>query len=352
MKKVSISDIADELDISRNTVSKVMNNRGKVSDKTRKQIVDMAIKMGYEKLPKELLPLSEDENKPKSILVIATAPDFSSFWGKIIKGISKQLVEDNYKCLYNFITFEEADNFQFPDIIDKEDISGLIVVNVYNNETIKVIKNSGIPTVYFDISLNYNAEDVKADIVLMEGRRSIYKITKDLISNGNKTIGFFGDTSYCKSIMERWQGFIAAHEEAKLPINYQYCFTYGKRGHFYFENEIEYAIAGALKKRTILPDAIVCANDFIAYKLIRELKKYGYSVPKDIRVSGFDDMKSFENIEGIEEASEFLTTVSIDLEEIGVRLANQIDMRIKKPQRYFEEVKICGVVKLRQSTGN
>ncbi len=357
MKKVGINDIAVELGISRNTVSKVMNNRGYVSDNIKNKIIDTAVKMGYAKLPSELLEeygsiersYDSVSKLSKNILVVATSPDFSNFWGKMIKGISEQLVLDNYKCLYNFITFEEAENFEFPQIINKGDIAGIILINVYNKETIKKITKSGIPAVYFDSSLDVDISDVQADTVLVEGRRSIYKITKTLISQGDKKIGFFGDITYCKSIEERWEGFVKAHRDNKIEINMDYCFTGGKKGHFYYEREIESVVENFIKENKSFPDAFVCANDHIAIKLIKEFKKYNISVPEDVRVSGFDDMESFGDIESLDK-DKLLTTVSIDIQEIGERLAKQIEYRVENLNKHFEEVKICGTVKFRKST--
>lgn len=44
----------------------------------------------------------------------------------------------------------------------------------------------------------------------------------------------------------------------------------------------------SLKKR---PQAIVCANDYMALSLCKELTLQGYSVPQDIAISGFDDVR-------------------------------------------------------------
>ncbi|MGL5675740.1 MAG: helix-turn-helix domain-containing protein [Cellulosilyticaceae bacterium] len=101
MNKTGINDIANAIGISRNTVSKVMNNRGTVAEKVRYKIIETAVKLKYDKLPTELLEEYDEmkawsdssNNKPKNILVIATSPDFSSFWVKMIKGITQKLVE-------------------------------------------------------------------------------------------------------------------------------------------------------------------------------------------------------------------------------------------------------------------
>ncbi|MGL4799499.1 MAG: LacI family DNA-binding transcriptional regulator [Cellulosilyticaceae bacterium] len=352
MNKAGINDIANELGISRNTVSKVMNNRGTVSEKVRYKIIDTAVKLKYDKLPTELLEeydemkvaLDTSKNQSKNILVIATSPDFSSFWAKMIKGITQKLVEKDYKCLYNFITFEEVDNFELPHIIETGDIAGIIVINVYNKETVKKITKVQLPTVYFDMPLDLEMADIGADIVVIEGRRSIYQITKTLIEQKDRLLGFIGDIGYCKSIQERWRGFVKAHNEIGVPIDNEYCFIGAKKGHYYFEKEVEGIVESMHKEGRKLPKAFVCANDAIAYSLINELEKRGYKVPEDVRVSGFDDMESDKMGE------KYLTTVGVDIQQVGERLAEQMVWRVNNPEKHFEEIKILGDIIYRQST--
>ena len=71
-----------------------------------------------------------------------------------------------------------------------------------------------------------------------------------------------------------------------------------------------------------MPDAFVCASDYVACILMQLLEKRGLRVPEDVAVSGFDN-----NIEDL--LAENLTTVQVFNEELGSRLALQILYRIK-----------------------
>lgn len=344
MKTVGMNQIAEQLNVSRNTVSKVMNGRGIVAEKTRKKIIKAAIEMGYSKLPEHLLREYERKQCPKNILVLATSPDFSSFWGKMIKGITTELASHDYDCFYNFLTFEQEEDFVMPELIKNAELAGIIIMNMYNKKAILEIADMGIPAVYYDLPLGVNCVHAKADVVMVEGRESVFEITKSLLDEGNHQLGFIGDASYCKSIEERWSGFVMAHECMQIPIQKKYCFTAKERGHFYFGNEVECAVQGLIQGQEVLPDGLVCANDAIAYKVINELKQNGYSVPKDIKVSGFDDI----DLTISEEKK--LTSVGVCIEEIGMKLAQQLVWRIQNPKRNYETVKIYGDVHLREST--
>lgn len=341
MKNVGINEIAERLNISRNTVSKVMNNRGSVADKTRKKIIETAIEMGYSKLPEHLSEGYSNKNTMKNILVIATSPDFSSFWGKIINGITKELAEQEYQCFYHFLTFEQATHFTLPKLVESKELAGIIVMNVYNIDAIKSIATLGLPTVYYDLPLGIDIREAKADVVVAEGRKSVFYLTEQLIKQGDRKIGFIGDASYCRSIEDRWRGFMRAHEIYNIPINKEYCFT-NKQGHFYFGEEVERTLEEVFSDRINLPEAFVCANDAIAYKVINQLKAYGYRIPEDIRITGFDDI----DVLGEKE----LTSVGIDISDIGIRLAEQLTWRIDHPTRNNEMIKIYGDIHFRKST--
>lgn len=351
MKRVGINDIATYLDISRNTVSKVMNDRGRVSDNIRTKVIEAAIELGYTKLPEHLLKehkMSQEHqevevSKAKNILVLAIAPDFSTFWGSIINGITNELTDKGFTCLYNFLNFDQEKVFEVPSIIKEVDIAGIIVMNLYNKEAMEKLATTGIPVVYFDIPLGVDIIEMNTDVVVLEGRKSIYKITRQLIEQGDEVLGFIGDTSYCKSIKERWLGFVNAHEYAGLKLHNEYCFTSHRQGHFYFEKETEGAIESLVHDINLLPDAFVCANDVIAQKVIKKLANYGVRVPEDIRISGFDDI-----FRGDEESQ--LTSVYIDIHQVGRRLAEQVVWRINNPDREHEVIKICGKIQYRQST--
>ena len=357
MKRVGIVDIATYLDLSRNTVSKVMNGRGKVSDAIRNQVIEAAIELGYTKLPEHLFEEYQkkvgyprgpkiqqiEATKGKNILVLAIAPDFSTFWGDLINGITSELTDKGFTCLYNFLNFDQESSFELPNILKEVEIAGIIVMNLYNKEAMEKLATTGIPIVYFDSPLGVDLIEMNTDVVVLEGRKSIYKITRHLMDQGDERIGFIGDTSYCKSIKERWLGFVNAHEHTGLKLHHEYCFTNHRQGHFYFEKETEGTIEGLVHAIQLLPDAFVCANDVIAQKVIKKLAHYGIRVPEDIRISGFDDIFG-------EESEHPLTSVSIDIHQVGRRLAGQMIWRIHNPNGEHEVVEICGKIHYRQST--
>ena len=342
MKQITLQEVADKLKISRVTVSKVIHNKPGISLKTQKKVVSMLIENGYENLDPKLLSLV-NENKTEHtdcIAVIAIAPEFDEFWLKIINSISSELMKTKYEFIYSFLAKNDEQTYVLPKIIEPGHVNGVIVINVYGDALIKSLSQTGIPTVFLDTTPKMFTEGVNGDIVLLDGTRSIYEITNHIISKGRTEIGFIGDITYSTTILERWEGFKKSFMMNNLNINPKYCFTSSCFGHFYYREEIE----NILGKLETLPEAFVCANDYIAFMLTDCLKEKGYKIPEDIAVSGYDDIH-----EKFAKAST-LTSVTINTDVLGRRLVKQVLMRIDDPDMPKEIIHIEPNVIYRDST--
>ena len=93
-----------------------------------------------------------------------------------------------------------------------------------------------------------------------------------------------------------------------------------------------------------MPEAIVCANDAIAFLVVKALRKRGIAVPKDVAVTGFD------NQEEIAKMDAFLTTVRVGNTRLGKRLACQLLFRMQHTELPPEVVTVDTKVVYRESS--
>lgn len=342
MRNITLKDVANQLQISRITVSKVINNKPGVSLGTKKKVLQKLLESGYDKLSDEQVRFASEshEESDKCIAVVTIAPDFSEFWLKIINSISKALTNTGYDFIYSILVKNDEDKYTLPKIIGSRHVSGIIVINVYDEAIIDNLLETKIPTVFLDTTPNMYQRHSGCDLLLLDGSRSIYQITEHIINNGLTEFGFIGDITYSKTILDRWEGFKTALNDHHLQISPQYCFTHSSYGHFYYMEEI----VNALKGITSMPQAFVCANDYIAFLLIDYLKSKGYRVPEDIAVSGYDNIREKITVESQ------LTTVCVDTEILGERLVKQIFMRIEIPQLPNEITYVQPKIIYRKST--
>ncbi len=93
------------------------------------------------------------------------------------------------------------------------------------------------------------------------------------------------------------------------------------------------------------PEAIICANDFIAYLVIQYLQEKEISVPNQVMVTGFDDSREFRKVIP-------LTTVHVQNHFVGIRLAEQLLYHFENPEADYEIIYIRSKIIFRQSTGD
>lgn len=336
MKKISINRIAEELNLSRNTVSKALSNSDIVSEETKRLVVDKAVEIGYQKISSELLQgiVVNEEKKIKNIAVVAHG-DISSFWDEIALGVFDELNRDEFNVLYNFISVEDEIALNIPNLLLSSELVGIIFLNVFTKEFLLKIKELNIPIVTLDTHVDlYVMKDI-GDVVLVEGTSCVYELTKSLIDQGKKKIGFIGDITYCRTVYDRYSGYVMAHKESNLPIIEELCITHAMPNKYYLYEDVE----NVLNEVKIIPDAVVCANDDIAVFVMNYYAQKGLTVPGDIAVCGFDQRREYAAM-GIG-----LTTVEVNKRKVGARLAQVMLRRLDNMESTFEIIFVHADVK-------
>jgi len=339
MKKITIQDIADSLGISRTSVWKVFSDRDGVSEDLRKKVIEKAQELNYN-LPKEFLSSNTEVNRsaPVNIAMAVCRPESSIFWMTIIHEIAKELSMHNMNLMYIYLPTSVETEYQLPAQFTNSIIHGIIVINVYNERLIQLLAGLSVPKVFMDTSNMIPYDTLNGDLILSEGKSSVFRITEHLIRQSRKKIGFIGDIHYARTNYERYEGFIQAMDKHKLPVKPEHCLT-APIGIDAYE-EVIGAYVKALKS---MPEAFVCVNDYMAGLLWQALNKLGYEIPDDIAVTGFDG-----NTESPISAE--LTTVQISNKDLGRRLATQIMYRIQHPHASYEVTYISSEVIFRNST--
>ncbi len=338
MKKVTMQDIADALNVSRITIWKAFNKPDTVSDTLRDQIMEKALQMGYSKMPMTG-ESSQQFTDSKTVSVIVSRPDSSIFWTNIIHHIAKELSKQNINLLYTYAPSSYRQDFFWPSYLTNGSISGVIVLNIYDNTLIKMISSLPVPKVFYDTVSAFNSNELNGDLILVEGISSVKELTTHLIEKGCKKIGFIGDTAYARTNLDRYLGFKQAMDEAKLKIDENYCYTQSIPISEYESTIFKYL--DSLKK---LPDAFVCASDFVAHFLYQYFDKKDILVPEDIMICGFDRTPEYSNV------ADKLTSVHVDTSFIGKRMTRELLQRIENPADPFETLYIKTTPVYREST--
>jgi LacI family transcriptional regulator len=344
-KKITVQDIADELGISRNTVSKALNNTGTLADATKSKIIQKAIEMGYKQFAyvNSVSSISSNISVNKEIaLFTRSMPNSSHFGSHLLSGFEEKISTQGYRLSMYVIRDNELNSSSLPSNFKPDSVDAIICIELFDKKYSQLICELGIPTLFVDSPSNHDSSPVNADILLMENYHSIYRITKTLINNNKTNIGFVGDIFHCESFYERWKGYRSALLDSKIPLDNNNCILEDDKRPY---GDPEW-LGNKIIEIPVLPDAFICANDFIAINVIKALKHKNISVPDDILICGFDNSIESKIIEP------HLTTVSIPSYEMGDIAANLLLSRIDNPSIPYRTMHVRTSVKFRESTGN
>ena len=340
IKKVTIQNIAAELGLSRNTVAKALTNSDTVAYDTRMSIIKKAWEMGYQKMSPQILEeykLVENSVDNKTVIILAKR-ELSVFWNTIVVGISDELNRNNCRMRLNFVSAEDEADLVLPRDF-QDGVDAVILMSIFKPDYTREILKQKLPTVFLDCPSGDFDLEHNCDSVIVEGRNSVMQITENLISQGIRSIGFIGDTTYCETVRQHYMGYCAALSENGMLIDKDIIFN-SHLPEMYSNAEVEKIVAGF----AYMPEAIVCSNDDIALKCIRALAKKGLKCPTDVAVTGFD------NEEVLTQVEPRLTTVSIHHQMLGKRLVQQLIWRIENPDFPREKILIATKTIYRKSS--
>lgn len=344
MGRVTIQEIAKEMGMSRNTVAKALKNDEAVARSTREKVLAKAHEMGYAKIAPGIL--EEVQKKPGNsrgavprVVILMNNYEKDDFWNEVIMGISEKIKENRGSCLIEFVTEDEERNAIIPEIVREEDILGIICLTVFGERFQSEIDSLGKAVVVLDAPIHSLRQRPKHDVILIEGKYSVYEMTSTLIQKGCKNLLFLGDIQYCESIRDRWAGFMEAVREGGEGIGYDYP-KVSVKYHFYKKEEVK----AFLEELEVFPDAIVCANDLTAIYVMMYCRENGIQIPKRVAITGFDNEKEGRLL------NPTLTTVHADNRKIGNRIAEQLLWRMHNTDRNIEVVTLATKPKYRASS--
>ncbi len=301
----TLVDVAKKANVSKMTVSRVINHPEKVTPELRALVENAMAEIGYEP---NYVAKSLVNNRTRIIRYIVSedVDSTESYFMNLLVGISKGLGKRHYSMQ---VVYDQ--NW------DTGKVDGIIYTGLKNEELIK-IGQLGIPCVVF------GENDFDLDFVDVHNKESMAKITAYIIQKGIKKILYFGINRDERFARERAKGYSLEMDRNGLtPQMYN------------MENS---STSAAMKLKEVAeqldePTAIVCASDRIALGVVRMAKELEKNIGEDIFITGFDGV-FLDQI-----ASPRLTTMKQPFLEMGERLAELIIEKIEKQDDTPSEIK-------------
>ena len=312
-RKVTLKQIAKELDVSISTVSKSLKDSAEISEDTRQKVQAFAKLYNYK--PNNIA-LSLKNKKTKTIGIII--PEIvHHFFATVISGIEQVANENGYNvivCLSDESFDKEVINLE---MLANGSTDGFIMS--LSKETqqkrdfhhIQEVINQGMPVVLFDRVTN----DVFCDKVIIDDKSAAYEAVQSLIDKGKKKIALVTTVDYISVGKLRTDGYTKALLDNGIPFNEDLIIR--------IENvdTCEITIGKLLEDKAI--DAVFAVNELFAVTAIKSALKLGLTIPEDISVIGFTD--------GIisKYSSPSITTVSQNGIKMGGKAAKMLIDRLE-----------------------
>lgn len=276
ISKVTIADIARELNITPATVSRALNDHPAIKDTTKQAVRDVARKLNYQ--PNKIAS-SLRLGKSNIIGVIIPSAEIN-FFGSVVHGIERIANENNY----NVLIYQTNELYEFEkkgvQTFLRSQVDGVLASiskETINLDHFREIKNRGVPLILFD-RVN---DGLDVSSVVVNDYKGAFAATKHLISQGCRRIAHIGGQQHVNIFNQRLKGYIDALNVHSIPVNEDFI-IHGK-----VSIESGRDCMKKLLEMNPMPDAVFAVEDFTALGAIQAIKAAGKRIPDEIAVIGF-----------------------------------------------------------------
>lgn len=251
----------------------------------------------------------------------------SLLWGHAM-GEAKQQEEEAEQLCYQYISQKVSGVFFAPlEFTPQKD--------VFNHRIASALEHAGIPVVLLDRCILPYPERSRYDLVGIDNRRAGFQITRHLLQLGSRRIAFAAKPLSAPTVDARIAGYREALHCAGLSLQ-ENLVRYGDPEDKAFIQELLDECA---------PEAVVCANDLTAARLMHGFLEAGVRIPEDIRMVGIDDVK-YASMLPVP-----LTTHHQNCGDIGsVAISTMLD-RIEHPALPTRDILLQATLVVRKSCG-
>lgn len=293
----TIKEIANKLGISISTVSKGLNGASDISEELRQLVLDTAVELGYttKRMKKEA---------HKKLCLFIENMDFESadqFGYDIVLGFKQAAYRDHWDVTILPINPAFQQQEKYDTFMLKNGYSGAFLVGfALQDEWMTQLETTAIPTALFD---NFIRKNPNVAYIGTDSFEGIDTAIDHLVKLKHTKIAFLNGSLHSMITEHRQQAFYESMAVHHLPVSKHMI----ANGYYVAESAKNFVSSFLAQGAT----AIVCGNDLIAYGVMKECIQYGFHVPEDISVIGFDDLPSSAQM------SPSLTTIRQERVELG-----------------------------------
>ena len=284
-QRITIIDLARELNTTAATVSRALHDHPRISYEMKQRVLECAERLNF-KINKVASSLRSGRTHVIGVMIPSAE---INFFGSVVHGIESLANNEGYTVLiYQTNELKEYEIKGLETFLSAR-VDGILVSISKETEDFThflEVKNKGIPIVFFD----RNNDQLGIPSVVVDDFKGGYLATSHLIEQGYKAIAHISGPAHVKIFHNRLMGYKKALKDHNMAFSNNMVYS----GNV----SIEAGREGVkhLFAQMKPPDSIFAVEDFTALGAIKELKQRGISIPQEVGVIGFANEQFDEHI--------------------------------------------------------
>lgn len=330
-RNLTIGDIAQELGVSKTTVSRAISGKGRIGQQTRQKVLDYIEEHHYSP---NIIAKGLAQNRTFNLGMVMPG-DYNieelPFFQNCMLGISRTASAAGYDVLISMVT--EDDITQLERAVANRKIDGMILTRtLVNDAPMRYLKENGVPFVAIG-----STDDDEAVQVDSDHRSACKDLTNRLLEKGIKKIALIGSDENYVVTGNRLRGFEDAfNEHIKWDGTKRTILNVGNA------REVDRIVEELLTEGT---ECIICMDDFLCGCVLNALQQRQITVPEQIQIASFYDSTMLAN------RLPPVTSIRFDVEELGRKACELLLQMLDEEEAEVEQHTLLGYeVRMRKST--
>jgi len=333
-QKVTIDDVARAAGVSKQTVSRAINNKGEISPRTRERILALVKEMEYR--PNRM---AQAMNTSRSHMIGLVVPDITNpFFPEVVRAVQDAAMENGYTAL--ICNTDQAKEIEVLHELVTHGIDGLITFTHQATDAAVVeFADRFGPLLIINREFEKSFTHPNISSLLVDNVQGACLAIEHLVELGHQKIAMITSSLFAGHETRRERGYLKTIKKAGLEVDRELIISQ------------DATLAGGYEATKQLlanrPDitAIFGYNDLIALGAIRACRDLNLSVPNDISVIGFDDIQLSSMV------TPALSSIRVDKYRMGQLAFDRVYSLIQDPNGSRDRIEMQSILVNRESTG-